>query len=170
MPSMTTLTALVGAFLAASSSLAAPTKRGPCPATLPDVRPLDKPKRYGYLDISGRTIGIQNNPTQIWEVHTLSHRGDTSIAQLAVSQYGVTYGAWVQDSATGAIELLPIQSTGASTDIPVEVSLESNCVTSLTLWESHAESILQLCAGNTITLATSLETGCTEQTASLVTA
>ncbi|KAK3115720.1 hypothetical protein LTR53_004641 [Teratosphaeriaceae sp. CCFEE 6253] len=141
MPSMTTLTALVGAFLAASSSLAAPTKRGPCPATLPDTFSVNV-SGYGYLDISGRTIGIQSNPTQIWEVHTLSHGGDTSIAQLAVSQYGVTYGAWVQDSATGAIELLPIQSTGASTDIPVEVSLESNCMISLSLWASHPESIL----------------------------
>jgi len=84
-----------------------------------------------------------------------------------VTQYGVTYGLWVQDSVNGIIELLPIQSTGASTDIPVVASLNSDCTISLSLWEAHTDSILQDCGGN-IVLATSHEFDCVLVTASLV--
>ncbi|TKA73763.1 hypothetical protein B0A55_07125 [Friedmanniomyces simplex] len=101
-------------------------------------------------------------------INQTSYGGDNNVPQLTYSLNGQDYfSACVGDSTNGFISLRNNKALGATPDIPVIASLESDCAIDSTLWEPHADSILQVCVQITY-LATSLESGCDAVTATLI--
>ncbi|TKA83320.1 hypothetical protein B0A55_00630 [Friedmanniomyces simplex] len=129
------------------------------------------PFARGYFEASGTKIinDAKLATASYFYINSTYHQGDPSTPILSYTAKGVNYGAWVADSAVGTILLRPTTVLGPNSDIPVIASLQSGCVIYFSLWEAHADSYLQVCSGGQIFLATSVKTGCTEITATLVT-
>ncbi|KAK0940023.1 hypothetical protein LTR48_005858 [Friedmanniomyces endolithicus] len=123
-----------------------------------------------YLKASGTKIinDASKATASYFYINSTYHQGDPSTPILSYSAKGINYGAWVADSSVGTILLRPTTVLGPNSDIPVIASLQSGCVIYFSLWEAHADSYLQVCSGQ-IELATSVKTGCTQVTATLVT-
>lgn len=167
MPSIISLASLIGAIGIALTS-AGPTLRATCPTTFPSSFKIKEGS--GYFEFQDGAILSDKPPAtaSYFYINNIYYEGDNSVSQLSYSHNGATHGAWVEDSTSGFILFRPTSATGfASSDLPIEASLEPDCTVSLTLWEAHADSILQVCDG-LIYLATSQKSGCMVVTASLV--
>ncbi|KAK1820801.1 hypothetical protein LTR12_004827 [Friedmanniomyces endolithicus] len=139
-----------------------------CPTALPSSFRIQESS--GYFKASGTKIinDASKSTASYFYINSTYHQGDPATPILSYTAKGVNYGAWVADSAVGTILLRPTTVLGPNSDIPVIASLQSGCVIYFSLWEAHADSYLLVCSGQ-IELATSVKTGCTRVTASLVT-
>ncbi|KAK0940214.1 hypothetical protein LTR29_008267 [Friedmanniomyces endolithicus] len=163
----TTLTVLT---LTAALTAAAPLVRvaASCPTAFPASFKVQE--SCGYFEASGTKIvnDASKATASYFYINLTYHQGDPATPILSYSTKAVNYGAWVADSAVGTILLRPTTVLGPSSDIPVIASLQSGCVICFSLWEAHADSYLQVCSGQ-VELATSIKTGCTQVTATLIT-
>ncbi|KAK0247922.1 hypothetical protein B0A54_16636 [Friedmanniomyces endolithicus] len=160
------------AALAFSAALTAATplirRAASCPTAFPSSFKVKESS--GYFEGSGTKIinDASKSTASYFYINSTNHQGDPATPILSYTAKGVNYGAWVADSAVGTILLRPTTVLGPSSDIPVVAALQSGCVIYLSLWEAHADSYLRVCSGQ-IELATSVKTGCTQVTATLVT-
>ncbi|KAK0336789.1 hypothetical protein LTR91_014096 [Friedmanniomyces endolithicus] len=139
-----------------------------CPTTFPSSFKVKEGS--GYFKASGTKIinDASEATASYFYINSTFHQSDPATPILSYTARGINYGAWVADSSVGTILLRPTTVLGPNSDIPVIASLQSGCVIYFSLWEAHADSYLQVCSGQ-VELATSVKTGCTQVTATLVT-
>ncbi|KAK4540670.1 hypothetical protein LTR36_009001 [Oleoguttula mirabilis] len=169
MLSPTKLAALLSAFSVAIISAApTPIAAAPtCSTTFPATFKIKEAN--GYFEVKSGTIihDSTKSTASYFYINETVWQGPT-IPQLSYSASGKNYGVFITNSVDGIIVLVPTASTATTTDLPVTAGLMANCGINLLLSESHTDSYLQDCSG-VIEFATSVKTGCTQVSASLVT-
>ncbi|TKA58197.1 hypothetical protein B0A55_12409 [Friedmanniomyces simplex] len=155
MPPLSKLAALLGAASAALVAAAPyPVVRATSSSTFPGAFKVQLSGGYqGYSAIFEQILETGGNPAAAttFFMNQTSYGGDNDVPQL-------TYGF---------ISLRNNKAFGSTPGIPVVASLESDCTIDFTVWEAHADSILEVC-DRIAYPATSLKSACDAVTATLI--
>nr|OQO20659.1 hypothetical protein B0A51_11018 [Rachicladosporium sp. CCFEE 5018] len=145
MPFSTAIIAFVGAFAAALVS-GHPVARVTCSSTIPFSFKIREGSGYFQTTSTFIAHDITLPAASSYYVNTTTVHGNPSVSQLAYTNKGVNYLAYVPDTTSGFI-LLRDASQPAFQSIPVVADLLPDCTIDFTLFEAHAPSILQDCGG-----------------------